>query len=106
MATTVNNGEIEHAAAPARTLEAMARKYVWWKDPAEALADRTHFLARIMTWATWEDADFVLDTLGAEAFREALRHAPPGIFNGRSWAFWHLRLGLGEPPPLPQRRIG
>jgi len=35
-----------------------------------------------------------------------LDQAPPGVFDGRSWAYWHLTLkGRRRPPPLPERRF-
>jgi hypothetical protein len=39
-------------------------------------------------------------------FREALDHAPPGIIDARSWAYWHSKLGRFPPPPLPKRQLG
>ena len=38
-------------------------------------------------------------------FRSALRQAHPGIFDPRSWAYWHLVLGIDPAPPLPERRL-
>ena len=40
-----------------------------------------------------------------DELREVLDHAPPGIFNGRSWAYWNLKLGRTPAPPLPERRF-
>jgi hypothetical protein len=37
--------------------------------------------------------------------REALAHAPPGIIDPRSWAYWHAILGPYPAPPLPTRRF-
>lgn len=90
-------------------LLAVARRVVWFKQPEEALADPVHFLAHVMTYGTAEDLQALNDSVGADALREVLRHPPPGVFDGRSWAYWHYRLGLtppGQPvPPLPQRRF-
>lgn len=90
-------------------LLAVARRVVWFKQPEEALADPIHFLAHVMTYGTAEDLQALNDSVGADALREVLRHPPPGVFDGRSWAYWHYRLGLtppGQPvPPLPQRRF-
>ena len=39
---------------------------------------------------------------GDAAFRDALRHAHPGIWDRRSWAYWHLVLDMGDlQPPWP-----
>jgi hypothetical protein len=43
--------------------------------------------------------------LSDDDLREALDHAPPGIFDGRSWAYWNLKLGRYPTPPMPERRI-
>jgi hypothetical protein len=37
-------------------------------------------------------------------FRAALEHAPPGIIDERSWAYWHVMTGR-YPPPTPRRVI-
>ena len=91
------------------SLLAVARRVVWFKQPEETLADPIHFLAHVMTYGTAEDLQALNDSIGAHALREVLRHPPPGVFDGRSWAYWHYRLGLtppGQPvPPLPQRRF-
>lgn len=40
-----------------------------------------------------------------DGLRQALREAPPGIIDARSWAYWHLMLDVGEAPPLPTRDV-
>ena len=37
--------------------------------------------------------------------REALAQAPPGVFDARSWSYWHLMLDPSPAPPLPQRKL-
>jgi hypothetical protein len=37
--------------------------------------------------------------------KEALRQAHPGIFDVRSWAYWHLMLDEQPVPPLPTRQF-
>jgi len=88
-----------------QTAEAMAAKYVWWKPPRKALADKTHFLAQLMTLGTLEDVQWMMNNYREEELRQTLEVAPPVIFDGRSWCFWHLRLGLSEVPELPRRRL-
>jgi hypothetical protein len=82
----------------------VARRVVWFKEPADALADPVHFLAYMMTYGTVEDLRAVQDVIGIEDFREVLDHAPPGIFDARSWAYWNLKCGRSPAPPLPVRR--
>lgn len=89
-------------ATPA--LRAVAARVVWFKEPDEALADPVHFLAHLMTYGTVEDLATVRALVPADVFREALAQAPPGVFDRRSWAYWHLVLARSSPPPLPVRR--
>ena len=88
---------------PGRAWE-LARKYVWWQPPAETLADRRLFLAQIMTLGTVEDVRWLLSVASGDDLRAVLRDPPVGIFNARSWSFWHLRLGFDAAPELPGRR--
>jgi hypothetical protein len=87
-------------------LKAMARKYVWWKSPDEALAMPDRVIAQVMDIGDWDDVQALASQVGDDALREVLTHAQAGQFNARSWAYWHYRLGLcdvGEVPPLPVR---
>ncbi|MFZ2446349.1 MAG: hypothetical protein WAW37_08325 [Syntrophobacteraceae bacterium] len=83
----------------------VARRVVWFKEPVEALADPAHFLAHVMTYGTIEDLNALRNVIGMDAFCEALDHAPPGIFDPRSWAYWNLKCGRLPPPPLPTRVV-
>lgn len=86
-------------------LLALAKRYVWWQPPELTLARRGHFLCQLMNLATAEDIRTARRILGDDAFRSALREAPPGVVDERSWNFWHLTL-FGTPPPgLPERVI-
>ncbi len=86
------------------TLRAVARRVVWFKDPDAALAEPAHFLAHVMTYGTLEDVVAVQEAIGRDAFGEALDHAPPGVFDPRSWAYWHL-VFVRSAPPLPVRSL-
>lgn len=83
----------------------MARKYVWWKPPEEALTDQAHFVAQMMTLATLDDTAWLRSKFSKEELKAALQHAPAGVFTGRAWHYWHIRLGISPIPPLPTRRI-
>ena len=75
------------------TLEAVAERVIWWKPPAQALADRRCFLARVMTLGTFDEVRCVRG------------HFPPaGVFDPRSWAYWNLVFER-EAPELPRRRL-
>ena len=85
-------------------LLAVAARVVWFKSPAETLADPAHFLAHVMTYGTVEDLRALEGIVGPPKFRDALEHAPPGIFDSRSWAYWNLKCGRSPAPPLPVRK--
>ena len=85
-------------------LLAVAERVVWFKPPREALSDPVHFLAHVMTYGTIEDLRAVDGVIGPHEFREALEHAPPGVFDARSWAYWNLKHGRSPAPPLPVRQ--
>ena len=84
---------------------ALAQRLIWWKSPEEALSDQTRFLAQLMTFGTWEDWQTGLRYWSEDDLRAALRNAPAGVFDPRSWAYWHRRLGLETIPPLPTRHL-
>lgn len=83
--------------------EAMARKYVWWQPPELTLADRRLLLAQMMTLGTLDDVRWLVERVSEDSLRAVLRDPPVGVFNGRSWNFWHLRLGCHPVPALPAR---
>lgn len=85
--------------------EAIARRVVWFEEPQQALADPVRFMAYAFAHATHADMKVLRDLLGEEDLRQALRDAPPGIIDPRSWAFWNSKLGCWPPPPIPQRRL-
>lgn len=97
-----------NATAADRLLRGMARKYVWWLSPADALK-RPHLVAaQVMDLGDYDDVVRMESALGRQALAVALREAGPGRFSAPSWAFWHYRLGLVRPgrvPPPPKRAI-
>jgi hypothetical protein len=86
--------------------EALARRLVWFEEPAEALSDPVRFVAYALARATHEDMKILRDFLTDDDLREALDHAPPGIIDPRSWAYWNSKLGRYPAPLLPRRRLG
>ena len=83
--------------------EAVARRVVWFEEPALALANPFRFLAYAMARATHEDMRVLRRYLSDADFVEALDNAPPGIIDPRSWAYWNNKMGRYPPPPLPKR---
>ena len=83
----------------------MARKYVWWQPPEQTLDDAPLFLAQLMTLGTADDVLWLLSVTSDDDLRGVLRDPPVGVFNARSWSYWHLRLGFESVPDLPVRRL-
>jgi hypothetical protein len=86
-------------------LERVASRLFWWKPPSEALALPNRFLAQVMTYGTIEDIAVVRRHFPDSAFREVLANPPAGVFDPRSWTYWHVRFGLEAPLELPKRRL-
>jgi hypothetical protein len=85
--------------------EALARRLIWFEPPSEALSDTFRFVAYAFARATHEDMTVLRKFLGDDDLREALDHAPPGIIDPRSWAYWNSRLGRYPAPPMPERQL-
>ena len=86
-------------------LAKVAKRVIWFEKPDEALADPIRFITYAMTYGTHEDMQVVRQHLSDDDLRETLAKSPPGIFDPRSWAYWHLKLGQYPPPPLPTRHF-
>lgn len=84
----------------------IAQRVVWFQDPRQTLVEPIRFLAYVMTYGTPEDIASVRKVVGPSEFREALTQAPPGVFDPRSWAYWHLVYAITPCPPLPPRYVG
>jgi hypothetical protein len=83
----------------------VARHIIWFEPPGRALGDPVRFLAYLMTYGTADEVAVVMRYLDYDDFKEALERAPPGIFDERSWNYWHLMTGRHPPPPMPTRLI-
>jgi hypothetical protein len=89
-------------------LEKLARKYIWWKTPAEAVERPERIVAQVMNIGDYDDVQSLVHAADVAYLREVLTHAEVGQFNARSWTYWHYRLGLSDPdtvPFLPKRRL-
>ncbi len=84
-------------------LENLARRIIWFENVDAALADTARFVAYAMTYGAYEDMKNLRIYLSDDDLREALDEAPPGIFDGRSWAYWNIKLDRYPPPPMPVR---
>lgn len=86
-------------------LLAVAPRIIWFEPAERALADPVRFLAYLMTYGTLDEIAVVRRYLDFNDFRDALEHAPPGIMDKRSWAYWNAMVGHYPPPPMPRRVI-
>ena len=90
--------------AEERLLRTLAKRYVWWLSPGEALARRDFIATQVIEMGDYEDVLKLEATLGREALVRALREAEAGRLSERSWIYWHHRLGVAgsriPPPPL------
>jgi len=88
-----------------RDMLTVAPRVVWFESPEKALANPIRFLAYLMAYGTLEEIAMVQRYLDLDDFREALEHAPPGIIDERSWAYWNVMIGRYPTPPMPRRVI-
>jgi hypothetical protein len=86
--------------------EALARRLVWFEEPAQALSDPCRFIAYALARATHEDMKILRAFINDDDLREVLDNAPAGIIDPRSWAYWNAKLGRYPAPPMPTRRFG
>lgn len=83
----------------------IARKVFWWGDPGGWVADQRRFLAQVMTYGDWDTVQTTLRMVGRNAFRRVLEKAPAGVFDIRSWTYWHLVFAVTPVPSLPMREL-
>jgi hypothetical protein len=86
-------------------LLALAERTVWYKPPAEAIADQHNLVAHVLTYGDQEDVKALRRYLDLDDIRESLDRAPPGVFDERSWSYWNAMVGRFPPPPMPRRVI-
>ncbi len=84
----------------------VAARIIWFEPPAKALSDPVRLVAYAMAHATHEEMRILRHYVSDDDFRDAIDHAPPGIVDPRSWAYWNSKMGRYPPPPLPVRRFG
>jgi hypothetical protein len=89
----------------AKELLEVARHVVWFEKPEERLRHPYTFLVYHMTYTTPGDFVVVREHVSMDQVREALEHAPPGVFDPRSWHYWNLVCGRDPVPPMPKRKL-
>ena len=59
-----------------KEIEAVARRIVWFEEPANAVEDPVRFMAYAMAYATHEDMKIIRKYVADRDFCEALDRAP------------------------------
>ena len=104
MRIQTRNGPEAVPPAHRSSLLSIAKRVFWWGKPEEWLEDSVRFAAQVMTYGEWEDVRTTLNLLGKNAFLDVLENPPPGVFDQKSWIFWHVYYHRAV-PPLPVRRL-
>jgi hypothetical protein len=91
--------------ADSQEMARIARRVCWWQSAEATLQNTPFFLCRVMVFGTWADVCFVIENYRKASLREALQRAPAGLFDNRSWYYWHHRLQILPVPALPARAI-
>ena len=79
-----------------------AKRYIWWKNPEEAILYPQRVLAQVMNIGVWDDLCELVELFPEQDLSDVLKNAEIGQFSGRSWSFWNYRL-TGEVPDMPER---
>jgi hypothetical protein len=86
-------------------LRKLAAAIVWFEPPQVSLGDPVRFLAYAMTYATTQEVAVLRKHVSDRVLYAALKAAPPGIMDKRSWAYWHAMLARAPAPPMPTRSL-
>jgi len=65
-------------------------------------------VAQVMNIGDYDDVQLLAAQAGDDYLREVLARAEIGQYSGRSWFYWHYRLGLagpGQVPAMPRKRM-
>ena len=92
-------------SASAEEIGSIAERVIWWQPADRTLKRPLRFVAQVMAIGSFDEIERVRARYGERAFGRALADAPAGVFDARSWQYWHLVLGRAPVPPLPTRRF-
>jgi len=73
----------------------------WWRGAEHISPERC--AAQVMVMGGWSDVAEVRSRFGDDIFVKVLRNPPRGLFDARSWTFWHKKTGMVPAPPLPEQ---
>jgi hypothetical protein len=94
-----------HRAISAEEIGSIAKRVMWWQPADRTLKRPLRFVAQVMAIGSLDEIERVRARYGERALERVLNDAPAGIFDARSWHYWHLVLGHSSVPPLPIRRF-
>lgn len=78
-------------------------RLIWWTDAASVSPER--LAAQVMVLGTWDDIGEARRRFGDGIFAKVLADPPRGLFDAKSWTFWHKKTGLVPVPPLPESPV-
>jgi hypothetical protein len=85
---------------------ALATRIIWFESAETSLKDPARFMAYAMRYASHEDMAIIRRYVSDQDFLAILDQIPPGIVDGRSWAYWNAVFDRFPTPPMPLRKPG
>jgi hypothetical protein len=79
------------------------QRLFWWKN--ESPPSPLRVAAQVMVYGSLDDFQRVRKLHGNQIFSEVLDNPPRGVFDAKSWVFWHKKLNRQTIPPLPPQPI-
>ncbi len=74
----------------------------WWDDGVPR--DPLRVAAQVMVFGDLKDFREASEKFGADIFAKVLDNPPRGLFDPKSWCFWHKKLGRTV-PTLPAQLV-
>lgn len=78
-------------------LSLLVRRVSWFDAPEKLMQNSDRFLCYFMQYCLASDIPTMRKYYSQRQFRHALDHAPPGILDARSHAYWNLVLDSNPP---------
>lgn len=104
----IENTKIRSFPMDTQLMRQLAKKYIWWMTPDDAVARPSRVVSQVMNIGDFNDVMLLIGQVGESYLRKVLENAEAGQFNERSWSYWHYRLGMVDPghvPDLPARKF-
>lgn len=84
-------------------VEDSLQRLFWWKEKTPPSPQR--IAAQVMVLGNLDDIHRVRELYGDQVFEEVLANPPRGLFDAKSWVFWHKKLKHRIIPPLPPQIV-